>query len=52
VHLDHAMSLDKLPRLAAVDLIASMIPTTLAGPFWEADALRTLATRSKVHKHP
>jgi uncharacterized membrane protein YphA (DoxX/SURF4 family) len=33
-----ALVLNKLPRLAALGLIASMIPTTLAGhPFWELD---------------
>jgi uncharacterized membrane protein YphA (DoxX/SURF4 family) len=33
-----ALTLDKLPRLAAVGLIASMIPTTLAGhAFWDFD---------------
>jgi uncharacterized membrane protein YphA (DoxX/SURF4 family) len=33
-----ALILDKLPRLAAVGLIASMIPTTLAGhAFWNYD---------------
>ena len=31
-----ALALDKVPRLAALGLIASMIPTTVAGhPFWE-----------------
>lgn len=31
-----ALTLDKLPRLAALGLIAAMIPTTLAGhSFWE-----------------
>jgi uncharacterized membrane protein YphA (DoxX/SURF4 family) len=31
-----ALTLDKLPRLAALGLIASMIPTTLAGhAFWD-----------------
>ena len=33
-----ALTLDKLPRLAAVGLIATMIPTTLAGhAFWNFD---------------
>ena len=33
-----ALTLDKLPRLAALGLIVSMIPTTLAGhPFWDFD---------------
>jgi uncharacterized membrane protein YphA (DoxX/SURF4 family) len=33
-----ALTLDKLPRLAALGLIAAMIPTTLAGhSFWELD---------------
>jgi uncharacterized membrane protein YphA (DoxX/SURF4 family) len=33
-----ALTLNKLPRLAALGLIASMIPTTLAGhAFWEAE---------------
>jgi putative oxidoreductase len=31
-----ALALNKVPRLAALGLIGSMIPTTLAGhPFWE-----------------
>ena len=31
-----ALALNKVPRLAALGLIASMIPTTIAGhPFWE-----------------
>lgn len=33
-----ALTLDKLPRLAALGLIVSMIPTTLAGhAFWKSD---------------
>jgi putative oxidoreductase len=33
-----ALALNKLPRLAALGLIGSMIPTTLAGhSFWELD---------------
>ncbi|HEV7865571.1 MAG TPA: DoxX family protein [Acidimicrobiia bacterium] len=33
-----ALTLNKLPRLAALGLIASMIPTTMAGhAFWEAE---------------
>jgi putative oxidoreductase len=33
-----ALALDKLPRLAALGLIVSMIPTTLAGhAFWDFD---------------
>ena len=33
-----ALILDKVPRLAALGLIASLVPTTLAGhPFWEVD---------------
>ena len=31
-----ALALNKVPRLAALGLIASMVPTTVAGhPFWE-----------------
>ena len=31
-----ALALNKVPRLAALGLITSMVPTTLAGhPFWE-----------------
>lgn len=31
-----ALALNKLPRLAALGLIASLVPTTVAGhPFWE-----------------
>ena len=31
-----ALTLNKVPRLAALGLIAAMVPTTLAGhPFWE-----------------
>jgi putative oxidoreductase len=34
-----ALTLDKLPRLAALGLIVSMIPTTLAGhAFWDFDS--------------
>jgi putative oxidoreductase len=33
-----ALALNKVPRLAAFGLIASMIPTTIAGhPFWELE---------------
>ena len=33
-----ALTLDKLPRLATLGLIVSMIPTTLAGhAFWDVD---------------
>ena len=33
-----ALALNKVPRLAALGLIASMIPTTIAGhPFWELE---------------
>jgi len=32
------LALNKVPRLAALGLIASMIPTTIAGhPFWELE---------------
>jgi putative oxidoreductase len=41
-----ALTLDKLPRLAALGLIASMIPTTLAGhAYWHFDS-----TERKVHE--
>jgi len=33
-----ALALNKVPRLAALGLIASMVPTTVAGhPFWELE---------------
>jgi uncharacterized membrane protein YphA (DoxX/SURF4 family) len=33
-----ALALDKVPRLAAAGLVASMVPTTVAGhPFWKLD---------------
>jgi putative oxidoreductase len=41
-----ALTLDKLPRLAALGLIVSMIPTTLAGhAFWDFDG-----AERKIHE--
>ncbi len=41
-----ALTFDKLPRLAAFGLIASMIPTTLAGhAFWHFDGAERKATK-------
>jgi uncharacterized membrane protein YphA (DoxX/SURF4 family) len=47
-----ALTLDKLPRLAALGLIASMIPTTLAGhAFWELDGADRKAQEIQFYKN-
>jgi putative oxidoreductase len=47
-----ALTLDKLPRLAALGLIASMIPTTLAGhPFWDFDGAERKAQEIQFLKN-
>ncbi|MDQ1514804.1 MAG: putative oxidoreductase [Actinomycetota bacterium] len=47
-----ALTLDKLPRLAALGLIASMIPTTLAGhPFWEFEGAERKAQEIQFYKN-
>jgi uncharacterized membrane protein YphA (DoxX/SURF4 family) len=47
-----ALTLDKLPRLAALGLIASMIPTTLAGhAFWELEGADRKAQEIQFYKN-
>jgi uncharacterized membrane protein YphA (DoxX/SURF4 family) len=47
-----ALTLDKLPRLAALGLIASMIPTTLAGHgFWAHDSAERKADEIQFLKN-
>jgi uncharacterized membrane protein YphA (DoxX/SURF4 family) len=47
-----ALALDKLPRMAALGLIASMIPTTLAGhAFWELDGAERQAQEIQLYKN-
>jgi uncharacterized membrane protein YphA (DoxX/SURF4 family) len=47
-----ALALDKLPRLAALGLIASMIPTTLAGhAFWNFDGAERKANEIQFLKN-
>ena len=47
-----ALTLDKLPRLAALGLIASMIPTTLAGhAFWNFDGAERKAQEIQFLKN-
>jgi putative oxidoreductase len=47
-----ALTLDKLPRLAALGLIASMIPTTMAGhPFWELEGAERKAQEIQFYKN-
>jgi uncharacterized membrane protein YphA (DoxX/SURF4 family) len=47
-----ALTLDKLPRLAALGLIASMIPTTMAGhPFWEFEGAERKAQEIQFGKN-
>ena len=47
-----ALTLDKLPRLAAVGLIATMIPTTLAGhAFWNFDGAERKANEIQFLKN-
>ena len=47
-----ALILDKLPRLAALGLTASMIPTTLAGhAFWNLDGADRKAQEVQFYKN-
>ncbi len=47
-----ALVLDKVPRLAALGLIASLIPTTVAGhPFWELDGAERKAQEIQFYKN-
>jgi uncharacterized membrane protein YphA (DoxX/SURF4 family) len=47
-----ALTLDKVPRLAALALIASMIPTTLAGhSFWELEGADRKAQEIQFYKN-
>jgi uncharacterized membrane protein YphA (DoxX/SURF4 family) len=47
-----ALGLDKVPRLAALGLIASMIPTTLAGhAFWELEGAERKAQEIQFFKN-
>jgi uncharacterized membrane protein YphA (DoxX/SURF4 family) len=47
-----ALTLDKLPRLAALGLIAAMIPTTLAGhAFWEFEGADRKAQEIQFYKN-
>ena len=47
-----ALALDKVPRLAALGLIGSMIPTTVAGhAFWEAQGPERKAQAVQFNKN-
>ena len=47
-----ALTLDKMPRLAALGLIAAMVPTTLAGhPFWELEGAERKAQEIQFYKN-
>jgi len=47
-----ALTLDKLPRLAALGLLASMVPTTLAGhSFWELEGADRKAQEIQFYKN-
>ena len=47
-----ALALNKVPRLAALGLIASMIPTTIAGhPFWELEGAERQAQEVQFAKN-
>jgi putative oxidoreductase len=47
-----ALTLNRAPRLAALGLIASMIPTTLAGhPFWELEGAERKAQEIQFYKN-
>ncbi|HKN89023.1 MAG TPA: DoxX family protein, partial [Acidimicrobiia bacterium] len=47
-----ALLLDKLPRLAALGLVAAMIPTTAAGhAFWEAEGAERKAQEIQFLKN-
>jgi uncharacterized membrane protein YphA (DoxX/SURF4 family) len=47
-----ALALDKLPRLATLGLLVSMVPTTLAGhPFWELEGAERKAQEVQFYKN-
>ena len=47
-----ALMLNKVPRLAALGLLASMVPTTLAGhPFWEMEGADRTAQEIQFYKN-
>jgi putative oxidoreductase len=47
-----ALALNKVPRLAALGLIGSMIPTTMAGhPFWEMEGAERKAQEIQFLKN-
>ena len=47
-----ALTLDKVPRLAALGLLASMVPTTLAGhSFWELEGADRKAQEIQFYKN-
>jgi len=47
-----ALTLNKLPRLAALGLLASMVPTTLAGhSFWEMEGAERKAQEIQFYKN-
>jgi uncharacterized membrane protein YphA (DoxX/SURF4 family) len=47
-----ALTLNKLPRLAALGLLAAMVPTTLAGhSFWELEGAERKAQEIQFYKN-
>ena len=47
-----ALVLNKVPRLAALGLVTSMVPTTLAGhPFWELEGSDRKAQEIQFYKN-
>ena len=47
-----ALMLDKVPRLAALGLVASMVPTTVAGhAFWELEGAERKAQEIQFYKN-
>ena len=47
-----ALVVNKVPRLAALGLIGSMIPTTMAGhPFWELEGAERKAQEIQFYKN-
>jgi uncharacterized membrane protein YphA (DoxX/SURF4 family) len=47
-----ALILNKVPRLAALGLVAAMIPTTMAGhPYWELDGAERKAQQIQFLKN-
>ncbi len=47
-----ALILNRLPRLAALGLVASMVPTTLAGhPFWDMEGTERKAQEIQFYKN-